>query len=81
MKERVEKNKPAYSRYGEYRYLPSQLSTQSAVDIFGNHVVTFTGLYPERFDDDVTPYVMVSRDLADAWRVWFRFMWEHALTE
>lgn len=59
-----------------YKLLPRGYSTLSAVDIFGDHVVTFTGLHVGRLDDDLTQFVIVSRGLADAYRTWFRCLWD-----
>jgi len=79
MKELITKGKrPLYSMYGEDRYMSADFSTNSAVDIFGDYVVTFTSLYPERFDDDVTLFVIQSKDLADSWRTWFKFLWDNS---
>lgn len=59
-----------------YKFLPKKYSTNSAVDIFGDHVVTFTGLAPARLDDDITLFVIVSQGLAESYRTWFQFMWD-----
>ncbi|MBU0597865.1 hypothetical protein KKF61_02610 [Patescibacteria group bacterium] len=72
------KKKPLYSVFGEHRFLAKEFSTNSAVDIFGDKVVTFTGLYKEKFDEDVTLFVLTSPELAEAWRVWFRLLWENS---
>jgi len=77
MKKFVQQDKrPMYCMYGEDKFLPPEFTTNSAVDIFGDFVVTFTGLYPVRFDDDVTLFVIVSRELAESWRIWFKFLWD-----
>jgi len=67
--------KPLYNTYAEYRLLPKEFSTNSGLDVFGDKVVTFTGLYPEKFDEDVTLFVLTNQDIADAFRIWFQFMW------
>ena len=77
MREKVIGQDPTYDVYGEHRFLPEGFSTNSAIDVFGDHVVTFTGLYKERFDDDATLFVLTSKELAEACRVWFRFIWDH----
>ena len=76
MKEVVAKSKPLYNTYGEYRFLPPGFSTNSSVDIFGNTVVIFTGLYVEEVVEDVTLSVLVNRDLAESYRIWFQCMWD-----
>lgn len=60
-----------------YRFLPPQYSTTGAIDIFGDHVVTFSGLTLKDIVDDVTLTVMVNQELADCYRTWFRFIWDH----
>ena len=63
-----------------YKYLPKEYSTQSRVDIFGDHVVSFTGAGLAKIDDDITIFVNISRPLADSYRTWFKFMWDHCPT-
>ena len=74
----VTKNDPLYKTFSEQRFLPPEFSTNSAIDTFGDHVVTFTGLYPEKFNEDVTLFVIVSEELAEAQRTWFKFLWDHS---
>lgn len=74
----VQAKKPLYNTYAEYRFLPKEFSTNSGVDVFGDKVVTFTGLYPEKFDEDVTLFVMTNRDIAEAFQMWFQFMWDNS---
>jgi len=61
----------------ECRFLPKKFSTTSAIDIFGDRVVTFTGLNINRLDDDLVQFVLISRKLADSYRKWFQFMWDN----
>lgn len=58
-----------------HKYLPAEYSTNSAIDIFGDHVVTFTGLDIAKLDDDLTQFVIISRKLADSYRTWFKCIW------
>jgi predicted DNA-binding transcriptional regulator len=58
------------------KFLPKEYKTDSAIDVFGDHVVTFTGLGYGQLDDDITLFVMISRPLADSYRNWFRMMWD-----
>lgn len=64
-----------YPRF-KYKLLPKKYSTTSAVDVFGDHVVTFTGLNIGKLDEDLTQFVVISRGLADAYRTWFRLIWD-----
>lgn len=59
-----------------YRFLPPAYSTTGAIDIFGDHIVTFSGLTLKDITDDVTLVVIVNRELADCYRTWFKFMWD-----
>jgi len=58
-----------------YRFLPKKFSTNSTMDIFGDHIVTFTGLNIGRIEDDVTIFVMVSPRLAESYRTWWEYIW------
>jgi predicted DNA-binding transcriptional regulator len=60
-----------------HKFFPSEYSTKAACDIFGDHVVTFTGLGHGQIDDDIAIYVLVDGELADGYRTWFNFMWDH----
>ncbi len=64
-----------------YRFLPPKYSTIGAIDIFGDHVVTFSGLTLKNIDDNVTLIVIVNKELADCYRTWFQFMWDHCPQE
>ncbi len=59
-----------------YRFFPPRYSTNGAIDIFGDHVVTFSGLTLKNITDDITLIVMVNKELANCYRTWFRFMWD-----
>ncbi|MFZ2189336.1 MAG: helix-turn-helix domain-containing protein [Candidatus Magasanikiibacteriota bacterium] len=60
-----------------YKYLPKEYSTPSMVDIFGDHVVSFTGAGITKISDDITIFVNISRPLATSYKTWFKFMWDH----
>lgn len=60
------------------RFLPSDASTNCAIDIFGDRVVTFTGLDVNRLSDDLVQFVMVSRKLSEGYKKWFWYMWDKA---
>ena len=59
-----------------YKFLPKEYSTISTMDIFGDRVVTFTGLHLGKLDDDLTIFVMVSPELAESYRTWWKMIWE-----
>lgn len=60
-----------------YRFLPPGYSTTGALDVFGDRIVTFSGLTLKKITDDVTLVVIVNKELADCYRTWFKFMWDH----
>lgn len=77
MREHVQKDidSPVKQHLHEARFLPLESSTNSAIDIFGDRIVTFTGLHVNRLDDDMVQFVIISRPLADSYKKWFWTMW------
>jgi len=59
-----------------YKFFPATYSTPSMVDIFGDHVVSFTGAGITRISDDITIFVNISRPLATSYKTWFQYMWD-----
>ena len=64
---------------GQYRFLPKGYSTNSAVQIFGDYVVSYTDLDVGKINDKVVFFIVRSHNLADSFRTWFKFMWGHSL--
>jgi sugar-specific transcriptional regulator TrmB len=62
----------------EYRFLPKEYTTNSAIHIFGDYVVTYTGLMLGKLHDDLVFFVIRSKDLAESYRTWFWYMWEQS---
>ncbi len=63
----------------DYRILPKEYSTNSGLHIFGDYVITHTGLNEiGKMGDNVVFFVLHSADLADSYRTWFRYMWEQS---
>lgn len=62
---------------GEYKVLPQGYETTGVCDIFGDYVVTFTSTDVGNFGEDGTVYVMINKQLADSYRTWFQFIWDH----
>ena len=58
------------------RFLPEGYSTGSAIRVFGDYVVTFTGLSIRSVREDVTLFAIVSRELAESYRTWFKLLWD-----
>lgn len=62
----------------EYRFLPEKYSTNSAINVFGDYVVTYTGLPVGKINDDIVFFVIRSKDLAESYRKWFWYMWDQS---
>ena len=62
---------------GGYKVLPKGYETTGVCDIFGDYVVTFTSVDVGNFGEDGTVYVMINKQLADSYRTWFQFVWDH----
>jgi len=57
-----------------YKFLPKEYSSPTAVDIFGDYVVTFVGVKPRQLEEEPLMFVMKSRKLADGYRKFFQFI-------
>ncbi|PSO45236.1 MAG: hypothetical protein BRC25_02695 [Parcubacteria group bacterium SW_6_46_9] len=62
----------------KHRFLPSDASTPSSVDIFGDYVVIFSGLEEGKIDEDTSFTVIKNPEIATSFRTWFRFVWASA---
>ena len=62
----------------DYRTMPAEYSTESAIDIFGDYVVTFTGLHFKQIDDDINLFVLRDEKLSEGYRMWFKFLYDFA---
>src|SRR3989338_5486775 len=62
----------------EYRFLPKEYSTNSGIHVFGDYVITYTGITVGKLAKDVVIFVMHSKQLAEDYRKWFWYMWEQS---
>jgi sugar-specific transcriptional regulator TrmB len=62
----------------QYRFLPKAYATNSAIHIFGDYVITYTGLSIGKIEEDTVFFVIHSKDLAESYRKWFWYMWEQS---
>jgi sugar-specific transcriptional regulator TrmB len=62
----------------EYRFLPKKYSTNSGMHIFGDYIITYTGLTIGRISEHATFFIIRSKDLAESYRTWFWYMWEQS---
>ncbi len=61
-----------------YRFLPKEHATNSAIHIFGDYVITYTGLPIKRLSEDIVFFVIRSKNLAESYRSWFWYMWKQS---
>jgi sugar-specific transcriptional regulator TrmB len=59
-----------------YRFLPKEYSSPTAIEIFGDYVITFIGTRPGQLPTEPVQFVMKSKSLADGYRKFFWFMWD-----
>jgi len=62
----------------KYRILPKEYSTNSLIHIFGDYVITYTGLTLGQISADTIFFVIHSKDLAESYRQWFWYMWKQS---
>jgi len=60
-----------------YKFLPQKYSSNTAIDIFGDYVVTFVGVKPGELAEEPIQFVLKSKALADGYRTFFQFMWDN----
>jgi len=60
-----------------YKFLPKEYSSATAVDIFGDYVVTFVGVNPGELHEEPLQFILKSKMLADGYRKFFQFMWDN----
>ncbi|MES2471040.1 MAG: helix-turn-helix domain-containing protein [Patescibacteria group bacterium] len=81
----VKKQIPQFPRHFpgdlKYRFLPEKYSTNSGIQIFGDYVISYTGLAIGKISEDVTFFVVHSKDLAESYRTWFWYMWEQSFED
>jgi len=61
---------------GKYRILPEKYSTKGVCDIFGDYIVSFTGVNVGNFGDNGTIFVIRNKELAESYKTWFQFIWD-----
>lgn len=59
-----------------YKFLPKGYSAPAAIDIFGDHVNILSGIQIGGFVEEFSFTVIVNQQVADAFRIWFKFMWD-----
>lgn len=59
-----------------YKFMPKKYSSNTAIDVFGDYVVTFVGVKPGELDEEPVQFVIKSKRLADGYRKFFQLMWD-----
>ena len=73
-----EQGKDLAKQFGsDVRFLPKKYDSDSGIDIFGDYIVSYTGTSFQKFQDDITIFVVKDRGLAESYRIWHSFLWEH----
>ncbi|MEK9180766.1 MAG: helix-turn-helix domain-containing protein [Patescibacteria group bacterium] len=71
------KNYPGKSY--QFRYLPKEYSTNSIANIFGDYLITYTGIALGKMRDNTAFFVLHSKDLAESYRKWFWCLWKQSI--
>jgi len=73
-----DKAKRDLNKFGSnYRVLPQKYCSDSTIDVFGDYVVTFTGVKFKKVTPDATIFVLHDQNLANSYRTWFQFIFDH----
>jgi sugar-specific transcriptional regulator TrmB len=64
-----------------YKFLPKKYSGLAMVDIFGPYVITFMGSKVGVLPEEPIAFVLKSRTLADGYRKFWQFIWDHCAEE
>jgi len=59
-----------------YKFFPKKYSSNTAVDIFGDYVVTFVGVKPGELFEEPLMFVLKNKMLAEGYRKFFQFLWD-----
>jgi predicted transcriptional regulator len=59
-----------------YKFLPQGYSSPAAIDIFADRIYIISEMHIGGLGDEFSMTVIVNRHVADAFRTWFRFMWD-----
>lgn len=75
----VKKEKPEILKLvgKPYKFFPPEYSSSTAVDIFGDYVVTFVGVKPGELEEEPLQFMFKSKKLAEGYKKYFQFIWDH----
>lgn len=74
----VEQSKHQITKYvgRSYKFLPQGYSTPASVDFFGDYVNIVSNIHLGGMEKDFSFTVIINPQIAEAFKVWFRFMWD-----
>jgi predicted transcriptional regulator len=71
-----ESNHPIANYVGnEFRFLPKEFSAPASIDFFGDYVNVVSRVQLGEMEEDIWFAVIVNPQVAEAFRIWFKFMW------
>lgn len=77
----VKDNKEALKNFPKpHRFLPPEHSTGSALIIFSDYVVTYTGVKLKKMDKHITIFVLRDKNLAESYKEWAKFVYKKCST-
>ena len=59
-----------------FKFFPEGYTAPASVDIFGDRVNIISDIHLGGVSKDMTFTVIVNQQIADAFRLWFQFMWD-----
>ncbi len=61
----------------QYKFFPKKYSSTTAVDVFGDRVVSFIGTTPGSLPSEPVQFVMKSKQLAEGYKKFFWCLWDN----
>lgn len=62
----------------DYKYLPEIYNTDSIIHVFGDYVITYSGLELFKIKENTVFFVLHNKNLAISYRKWFQYMWDQS---
>ena len=63
----------------DYRIIPKEFSTDSAIAVFGDYVVVYDYANADKFSDDTIEAVIINPQIANSFRIWFQMLWNSSI--
>ncbi len=61
----------------KHKFLPKKYCGNTTVAIFADYVAIYSGVHTKAVDEDITIFILKEKTMAEDYRKWFDFMWEH----